>query len=205
MSKYSKENCPRCTITGVAKQHSLTKIKDAFESTFQRDYVSCQTERQPPMTEPRPANVIPKHHCYSSSQESTTKDTFRKPQLEKTNRAEGDSELNSCFQSHFKMEIDHGRGTGSSTQRDSYKPVGEDSAMLRAQFQPKTHLAETTGHRGNLLGTLDNRKDMSSEYNGIFCNTTQQPFPPISHRYSSTSRRARGNMTPRHTVTGSLE
>lgn len=182
---------PRCTITGVSKMRSLTKISQALESTFQRDYGPILSDRLQPSTRPPPADVIPKHPCYSKPQDSTTRDTYRGT---KAQAARADNKT-SCFQTHFKMgETGCTRlaDGSSSTQRETYKPVTGNANSLRAEFEPKSHLMQTTGDTGNLLGTMMQRAE-GSEYNDTYCGACSA---------SSGSTPQASSITARNTITG---
>ena len=176
---------------------SLTKISQALESTFQRDYGPTFSHRLQPSTHPPPADIIPKYPCYSKPQESTTRDAYKGARAQAA-RADNKS---SCFQTHFKMgEIGCSRlEGGSSTQREAYKPVVEGSNGLRAEFEPKSHLMQTTGNAGNLLGTMMQGAGGGSEYNDTYhvtCTAGSEQQPRWTPRDSST--------TARNTVTGDV-
>lgn len=190
-------NPPRCTITGVHKMRSLTKISQALESTFQRDYGPTFSHRLRPSTHPPPADIIPKYPCYSKPQESTTRDAYKgaRAQAARANKK------SSCFQTHFKMgEIGcSSLEGGSSTQREAYKPVVEGSNSLRAEFEPKSHLTQTTGNAGNLLGTMMQGAGGGSEYNDTYhgiCTAGSEQQPGCTPRDSS--------ITARNTITGNV-
>lgn len=188
---------PRCTITGAPKRRSLTKISQALESTFQRDYCPFLYDRQQPATHPPPVDIIPKYPCYSEPQESTTREAYKGTRAQ---AARPDNKT-SCYQTHFKMgetgsSVPEG---GSSTQRESYKPVTEGGCTLRAEFEPKSHLTQTTGNAGNLLGTMMQGAGGGSEYNDIYRGTCSacSELPPGS------TPRGSGNTT-KNTITGNV-
>ena len=170
---------------------SLTKISQALESTFQSDYGPILSDRLQPSTRPPPADVIPKHPCYSKPQDSTTRDTYRGT---KAQAARADNKT-SCFQTHFKMgETGCTRlaDGSSSTQRETYQPVTGNANCLRAEFEPKSHLMQTTGDTGNLLGTMMQRAE-GSEYNDTYCGARSA---------SSGSTPQASSITARNTITG---
>lgn len=174
---------------------SLTKISQALESTFQRDYGPILSDRLQPSTRLPPADIIPKYPCYSKPQDSTTRDTYRGTRAQ---AARADSKT-SCFQTHFKMGETGCRrlADGSSTQRETYKPVTETADSLRAEFEPKSHLMQTTGNTGNLLGTMMQRAE-GSEYNDTYCGacSARSELPGRTPQASS--------VTARNPITGKL-
>ena len=80
----------------------------------------------------------------------------------------------------------------SSTQRETYKPVTGNANSLRAEFEPKSHLMQTTGDTGNLLGTMMQRAE-GSEYNDTYCGACSA---------SSGSTPQASSITARNTITG---
>ena len=175
---------------------SLTEISQALESTCQRDYGPLPPDRLQPSTHPPPADIIPKYPCYSKPQESTTRDAY------KGTRAQAATADNttSCFQTHFKMGETSGSklADGSSTQRETYKPVTECASSLRAEFEPKSHLMQTTGNAGNLLGTMMQGAGGRSEYNDTYHGSCsgRRELPKDTSQASS--------ITARNTITGNI-
>ena len=181
----------RDTITGVSKSYSLTRINQAFESTFQRDYGAIMTTvRTSSALQPPPAKVLPKYSCYDTPNESTARETYKGKEH---NLIRG-NDNNSCFNTHFKLDTDSSFEKGQSTQRDSYRVIPGDRSNLKADFQPKSHLMLTTSDTGNLLGTAKG-SSLQSEY-----VKTYHPISPI--KCSNSNSIARGNTTARNTITG---
>ena len=193
----TSNDIPRCTITGAPKTRSLTKISQALESTFQRDYCPFISDRLQPVTHPPPVDIIPKYPCYSKPQVSTTTEAYKGTRAQ----AATPSNKTSCFQTHFKMgetnsTVPEG---GCSTQRASFKPITEGGSTLRAEFEPKSHLTQTTGNSGNLLGTMMQGAGGGTEYNDIYRGTCAA----YSELPSGATPRASGS-TAKNTITGNV-